>query len=217
MSLLRAHNIHKRFSHPTPTQILNGIDLEVRQGEAVAIVGASGEGKSTLLHILATLEPATEGSIEIAGQQVTPANAAQIRSQCLGILFQAYHLLEEETVLTNVLMPAWINRSRAAARRRALELLDRVGLAHRTHYPARLLSGGEKQRVALARALCNQPLLLLADEPTGNLDQANSQQIHTLLLEGVRQQGHSLLLVTHDKELASLCDRTLQLRNGHLV
>jgi lipoprotein-releasing system ATP-binding protein len=215
--ILRARNIRKRFA----TDLLNGIDLDLHAGEAIAIVGASGEGKSTLLHILATLEPATEGQIEIGGQPVEMANAASIRNEKLGILFQAYHLLEEESALTNVLMPAWIGRFRTQSHQKskqhARQLLERVGLGHRIDYPVKLLSGGEKQRVALARSLCNRPLLLLADEPTGNLDHATSAQIHQLLLEGVRQDQHGLLVVTHDMELAALCDRTYQLRDGKLI
>lgn len=214
--ILRARNIRKRFN----SDLLCGIDLDIHPGEAVAIVGASGEGKSTLLHILATLEPATEGMLEIGGQSVHPANAPLIRNEKVGILFQAYHLLEEESALTNVLMPAWIGRYRSqppqTAKERARQLLERVGLGHRLDAPVKLLSGGEKQRVALARALCNKPLLLMADEPTGNLDHATSVQIHQLLLEGVRQDKHGLLVVTHDMELASLCDRIFQLRNGKL-
>ncbi|HEX2579414.1 MAG TPA: ABC transporter ATP-binding protein [Rhabdochlamydiaceae bacterium] len=213
--ILKAQNISKKFKTPTEVTILNNISLEVSSGETVAIMGKSGEGKTTLLHILGTLEPATSGSIEICGIVASPSNWNTLRNQKIGFIFQAYNLLEDYTVLENVLMPAKI-AGHDTPNQRALELLEEVGLAHRAHFPAKLLSGGEKQRVAIARAFLNDPALILADEPSGNLDHAHSTIIYNLLLGAAQKRGKALVVVTHDRELAALCQKTYFLMDGGL-
>jgi lipoprotein-releasing system ATP-binding protein len=206
--ILKARNIVK--SYPK-LQVLSNISLDVGIGESVAICGRSGEGKTTLLHILGTLEEPDSGEIEIAGRQLTRSNAPLIRNQQIGFIFQAYNLLEDFTTLENVLMPARIAR-RPATRQKGLELLSLVGLTDRADFPAKLLSGGERQRVAIARALCNDPALILADEPSGNLDRANAKKIGELLLS----LNKALILVTHDPDLAALCNRRYLLKDGQL-
>ncbi|MCB1118487.1 MAG: ABC transporter ATP-binding protein [Chlamydiia bacterium] len=212
---LQATQLRKAFTFPTYVDLLKGIDLTVNPGESVAIIGRSGEGKSTLLQILGTLDSPTSGSLAIAGQPVTFANTSTLRNRHLGFIFQSYHLLEDYTVLDNVLFPAKIGR-RSNQKQRALDLLDQVGLSSRAHHPARLLSGGEKQRTAIARAFINDPCLILADEPTGNLDRASADLIHNLLFNCVRLNNKSLILVTHDPTLASLCDQQVELVDGQL-
>ncbi|MES2121930.1 MAG: ABC transporter ATP-binding protein [Chlamydiota bacterium] len=216
--ILIAKNIKKQFLSPTPIDILKGIDLEIYPGESVAITGKSGEGKSTLLHILGTIEKPTSGTLEICGKSTAKTSLPHLRNHCIGFVFQTFHLLEDYTVLDNVLIPARIARipvsKGSPAYQRALDLLERVGLKERAHFLCKLLSGGEKQRAAIARALCNDPALILADEPSGNLDTFHSQAIHSLLLDLVKQMQKSLIVVTHDTELSSLCDRTLHLRDG---
>lgn len=218
--LLRANQITKSFHFPSQVDVLKKIDFEVYPKETVAIIGKSGEGKSTLLHILGTLETPCSGQLEICGHLSSSTSSALIRNQYIGFIFQQSHLLDDETVLKNVLMPAQINRLsthiHSPAYKRAYHLLEKVGLEARAHFPAHLLSGGEKQRVAIARALCNNPLLLLADEPSGNLDNMQSQQVHQLLINLAKTEGKGLVIVTHDLELASLCDRILLLKNGKL-
>jgi lipoprotein-releasing system ATP-binding protein len=219
--ILKAKNISKSFKSPTETTILKSISLEVQAGETVAIMGKSGEGKTTLLHILGTLEPATEGTLEICGLTVTSSNWNYLRNQKIGFIFQAYNLLEDYTVLENVLMPAQIANGAyqdgPTAHQRALELLQEVGLEHRADFPAKLLSGGEKQRAAIARAFLNDPALILADEPSGNLDHANSTIIYNLLLGAAQKRGKALIVVTHDRELAALCKKTYSLLDGVLA
>lgn len=217
---LEAKGLTKQFTEPTEVSILSGVDLEVYSGESVAIMGRSGEGKTTLLHILGTLERASGGSLQICGQEVTRFNVTSIRRNHLAFVFQSYHLLEDYSVIDNVLMPAKINRQAttrdSAAYERALELLKIVNLSHRAHFSTKLLSGGEKQRAAIARALFNDPDLVLADEPSGNLDQETSIIIHDLLLSFSRKQQKALIIVTHNEELAALCDKTYILHAGRL-
>jgi len=219
-AILRARQITKRFLTPVPVEVLKGIDLEVDSGESIAIVGKSGEGKSTLLHILGTLEKPCTGTIEICGQNTADFSLPLLRNQHIGFIFQSYHLLEDETVLDNVLMPAKIARKSihkgSTAYQRALNLLEIVGLESRANFSVKLLSGGEKQRAAIARALCNDPELILADEPSGNLDHAHSQEVHSLLIDLARNFNKSLIVVTHDKEFSSLCNKTLLLKDGNL-
>jgi lipoprotein-releasing system ATP-binding protein len=218
--VLKAKNIHKSFYNPSKTHILRGIDLEVLKGESLAIMGRSGQGKSTLLHILGTLENPCEGSIEIANQPLTSFNKSMIRNKHIAFIFQSFHLLDDYTALENVLMPATIARQNtakgSAAYVRGMHLLESVGLVDRAHYHSKLLSGGEKQRVAIARALCNDPDLIFADEPSGNLDKVTSRMIHDILLGFSKQHGKSIVFVTHDQELAHLCDRAYILRDGAL-
>lgn len=218
--ILKAKGLRKKFEHPNPLLILDGVDLEVARGETIAITGRSGEGKSTFLHILGTLENASGGTLEIAGQKVSRFNLGQIRNQHLGFIFQSFHLLEDYSVLDNVLMPAKIarmsTRLNSHAYRRACLLLEQVGLKERIHYFAKHLSGGEKQRVAIARALCNDPSIILADEPSGNLDKQTAEGIHRLLIDLAKIENKSLIIVTHDLELASLCDKRYVLQLGKL-
>ncbi len=218
--ILKAKDIRKAFQYPVQTQILNGVDLEVSAGETVAIMGRSGEGKSTLLHILGTLESPCQGSLEIAGHDASTFNKTYIRNRHVGFIFQSFHLLEDCTALENVLMPARIARKSiargSAAYSYGMELLEHVGLKHRIDFNVKLLSGGEKQRVAIARALCNDPDILLADEPSGNLDGQNAQAIYDLLFSFVKARGKSLISVTHDTRLAELCQTRYRLLDGRL-
>lgn len=220
-SVLSAEEIRKTFKGPNEVEILKGVSLELFPGQSIAIMGASGEGKSTLLHILGTLEEATSGNLTIAGKSVAKKPPPILRNHHIGFVFQGFNLLEDYTVLQNVLMPALIAGKdigkNGAAYERAWELLKRVGLEKRAHFPAKLLSGGEKQRAALARALCNDPEILLADEPSGNLDHETSSHIHKLLIHSVKTLGKSLIVVTHDSNLAALCDRKLILCDGCLI
>ena len=216
--LLEAVEIHKSFYHPKPVPILKGINLVVHAGETVAIMGRSGEGKSTLLQILGTLEQPCSGSLKINGHSVNGTNKTWLRNQSIGFVFQSFHLLEDYTALENVLMPARIARQSirkgSEAEQKGITLLEKVGLADRAHFHTKLLSGGEKQRVALARAMCNDPALIFADEPSGNLDRQTANMIHDILLGFVQTQGKALILVTHDHELARLCGTRYELHSG---
>lgn len=218
--LLEAKNISKAFYHPSAVHILKDVCLKVCAGDSIAIVGRSGEGKSTLLQILGTLEEPCQGVLSIAGEPVQAGNRSRLRNTKIGFVFQSFHLLEDYTALENVLMPARIAREPtgkgSTAEERALMLLDKVGLADRAYFHTKLLSGGEKQRVALARAMCNDPSLILADEPSGNLDSQTAQLIHDILLDFTQHQQKALILVTHDRELAQLCSQQYELRHGHL-
>lgn len=216
--LLQAKDIKKSFTHPKPFQVLRGVSLDVKAGESIAIMGASGEGKSTLLSVLGSLDHPCEGRLEIAGQVLGPRNRAAIRNHHIGFVFQSFCLLEDYSALENVLLPAKIARKNvrpgSLAYKRGLQLLEKVGLPERAQFPAKVLSGGEKQRVAIARAMCNNPDIILADEPSGNLDHETSEAIHNLLFSFVRDSDKALIVVTHDQKLANLCDKTYQLQGG---
>lgn len=215
--ILSAKNITKRFVRPLNLEILKGIDLDIFPGESVAIMGRSGEGKSTLLQILGTLENPSEGTLNIQGKAASLHTDA-IRNEHIGFVFQSFHLLEDFTALENVLMPAWIGRKTGPhTRTKALELLEKVGLKDRAHHFAKQLSGGERQRISIARAFFNDPDLILADEPTGNLDRITAAEIQQLLLDFAHKSNKALLLVTHDPELAALCKKTYLLQEGKLV
>jgi lipoprotein-releasing system ATP-binding protein len=213
--------LKKSFEHGGRTiDVLRGIDLTLRRGEMVAVVGASGVGKSTLLQVLGTLDLPTSGSIRFDGIDVTkmaPARLADFRNRTIGFVFQFHHLLPEFTAQENCAMPALIaGTARAEAMARAGRLLERVGLDHRrTHRPGEL-SGGEQQRVALARALIMDPKVLLADEPTGNLDTHTGEEIHRLLVELNREHGMTMLVVTHNADLASRMPRRVRMVDGLL-
>ena len=198
--------------------ILQGIDLEVKPAETVALVGASGSGKSTLLSLLAGLDRASEGEIEVAGVRLDSLDEegrARLRAEQIGFIFQSFQLLPGLTALENVMLPAEI-RGLPQARQKASRLLDEVGLADRLHHHPAQLSGGEQQRVAIARAFIGQPALLLADEPTGNLDRHTGDKIADLLFQLNREHGTSLVIVTHDERLAARCARRLHLQGGQL-
>jgi len=205
----------------TPLEVLAGVDLEVRRGEFVSIVGASGAGKSTLLHLLGALDRATEGRLALDGVEyalATDAELGELRNRKLGFIFQFHHLLREFTALENVMMPLLIGgQTDQAAEARARELLDVVGLSERLSHRPAALSGGEQQRVAVARALANDPDVVLADEPSGNLDHAHSERLHDLLASLTREFETALVVVTHNRLLAARADRVLAMEGGRLV
>jgi lipoprotein-releasing system ATP-binding protein len=200
--------------------ILDGVDIEVQAGEAVAIIGASGAGKSTLLHLLGCLDRPTSGEVLLAGSSVAglpQTQLAAVRNRQIGFVFQFHHLLREFTALENVMMPMLIGGTpRTAASGRARDLLEQVGLAARLGHKSSELSGGEQQRVAVARALANRPAVVLADEPSGNLDTHTSAQLHELFFRLRRDHGVALVLATHNHELAARADRVLEVRDGTL-
>ncbi|NSW56418.1 MAG: ABC transporter ATP-binding protein [Armatimonadetes bacterium] len=226
MSQLRdglvVENLTKSFVLPdnTPLTVLDGISLEAEAGDTVAIVGPSGSGKSTLLNIIGGLEPPTNGTVRLGETDVTSLSGAELaryRAQRVGFIFQDHHLLPQLNALENVLVPTLAAPGIDGAEARAEELLDRLGLAARAEaFPARL-SGGERQRVAVARALMNRPGLLLCDEPTGNLDRNTGEQIVALLLELARDEGATVLMVTHNLDQAARMGRTLALSDGKLA
>jgi len=222
MICITARGIVKAYATATgPLEVLRGADLDVSQGEMVAIVGASGVGKSSLLHVLGGLDAFEAGTVSIGGADIhvmTDEARVRYRNRHVGFVFQFHHLLPEFTALENVEMPLRIAGTPAAERRaRAQELLARVGLADRaTHRPA-ALSGGEQQRVAIARALVARPTVLLADEPTGNLDEATAADLHRLLKAMHAEHGLTSVIVTHNPILAAACDRVLRLEGGRLV
>lgn len=218
--ILTAKNICKTYNGPPETQVLKGVCLKVPEASSTAIMGKSGEGKSTLLHILGTLEEPSSGQILIAGEEVKPSNYPKIRSEKIGFVFQFYNLLEEETLLDNLLLPIRIRRlpihKQSFHYARAHDLLAQVGLEERKNLSSKRLSGGEKQRAAIARALIGNPSVILADEPSGNLDSTSSELIHELLLNLTEKEKKSLIVVTHDSNLAKLCHHKYELRNGVL-
>lgn len=218
MALLEARNIHKRY---TALEVLKGVDIEVEKGEIVAIVGSSGAGKSTLLHILGTLDKADGGQIRLAGKDVTQLSGkglAAFRNRHICFVFQFHHLLPEFSALENVCIPGWIaGTPKARVRERAIELLGLLGLKGRLDHKPNALSGGEQQRVAVARALINNPEIVFADEPTGNLDSANARELHQLFFDLRKQFQQTFLIVTHNEELAQLSDRIVHMKDGKIV
>ncbi len=202
-------------------QVLKGVDIDITKGEIVSIIGKSGAGKSTLLHIIGTLDHPDTGSIIINGVDTTLLNKkdlAKFRNETIGFVFQFHHLLNEFTALENVTIPAHINGSNASnADKKAKELLDFLGLKDRMEHKPQELSGGEQQRVAVARALINDPAVIFADEPTGNLDASSSDDLHNLLKKLQAEMGQTFLIVTHNTELAKLSDRTLTMQDGRII
>lgn len=219
---LEAVDVYKRYPGPAGgvLEVLRGVTLTVERGEAVAIIGASGAGKSTLLHIIGALDLPSQGDVRLGGTPIaglSPPELAAVRNRHVGFVFQFHHLLKEFTALENVMMPRMIAGGRPADEAAvARELLASVGLEGRVDHKPTELSGGEQQRVAVARALANEPLLLLADEPSGNLDQHTSHALHDLLFDVRERRGTSMVLVTHNLELAGRADRVLQLTEGAL-
>jgi lipoprotein-releasing system ATP-binding protein len=219
--LLRTDTLCKSFDHKGQTiEVLRDLNFTLQARERVAVIGTSGVGKSTLLHLLGALDQPTSGEIYLEGaplSELTPSELARFRNEHVGFIFQFHHLLKEFTALENVMMPALIARqSRSEATEKAEWWLDQVGLAHRMKHRPSEMSGGEQQRVSLARALINSPKILLADEPTGNLDEQTSAEIHNLLNQVNEEHGTALLIVTHSPELARMMPRQLRMLNGHL-
>ena len=226
--MLEAGNIHKRYDK---LEILKGVDIHITPGEIVSIVGPSGSGKSTLLHILGTLDEADQGYIEIRGVRISIKGADKIRgmnylsgnklaafrNRHIGFVFQFHHLLPEFTALENVCIPGWIGkRPRKEVVQQANDLLKVMGLANRLGNKPQELSGGEQQRVAVARALINNPSIIMADEPTGNLDSSNARELHRLFIDLRDRFNQTFLIVTHNEELAKMCDRILQMKDGRI-
>ncbi|HCK05121.1 MAG TPA: lipoprotein-releasing system ATP-binding protein LolD [Flavobacteriaceae bacterium] len=214
--MVQAKNITKHYGQ---LQVLKGVDLTVEKGEIVSIVGASGAGKTTLLQILGTLDRMDQGSLSINGINPFDLNAkalAQFRNESLGFIFQFHQLLPEFSAVENVCFPALIqNQSMSKAKIRAKELLDYLSLSHRFDHKPGALSGGEQQRVAVARALMNQPALILADEPSGNLDTQNAQELHQLFFDLRKAFNQTFIIVTHNSDLAQMADRQLVMENGN--
>ncbi len=219
---LEARGLHRTYRGVAGPElhILRGVDFTLDRGEAVAIVGASGSGKSTLLHLLGALDRPSAGTVRIGGTDIASLGdegAAQLRNRRIGFVFQFHHLLRDFTALENVMVPALIRGDGLqSARSRATALLGQVGLGTRLGHKPRELSGGEQQRVAVARALVNEPHILLADEPTGDLDTATSREVRDLLFEMKERHGVALAVVTHNRELAAKAERVLRLREGVL-
>ncbi|WP_199768740.1 ABC transporter ATP-binding protein [Sphingobacterium sp. HMA12] len=216
--MLQAKGIHKAYG---ALPILKGVDISVEKGEIVSIVGASGAGKSTLLHIIGTLDKPDQGSIFINGVDIHKLNAKKLsafRNEHIGFVFQFHHLLPEFTALENVCIPAFIHgQGRAEAEAKAKELLDLLGVSHRIDHKPAEMSGGEQQRVSVARALMNDPSIILADEPSGNLDSENAAALHQLFFDLRNKFQQTFIIVTHNEELARISDRTIHMRDGLVV
>ena len=216
--MLTARNIHKAYGD---LMVLIGVDVDIKKGEIVSIVGSSGAGKSTLLHILGTLDKTDTGSIELDNVRVDSLKGkrlAAFRNANMGFVFQFHHLLPEFTALENACIPGWIaGRKRKEVAAEATKLLTALGLASRLDNKPQALSGGEQQRVAVARALINEPKIVFADEPTGNLDSANAKELHQLFFDLRRQFNQTFLIVTHNEELAQMSDRILHMKDGKMI
>ena len=216
--MIKAENIHKSYG---TLEVLKGVSLEVKRGEVVSIVGQSGAGKTTLLQILGTLSAMDSGSLRIDGEEVSAMNDNQLsdfRNRHIGFVFQFHHLLPEFSALENVMLPALIaGRSKREAEQEAVNLLKMMNLSERTTHKPSALSDGEQQRVAIARAIVNHPALLLADEPSGNLDTKNRDEIHSLFFRLREELGQTTVIVTHDDGLASMADRKITMRDGLIL
>lgn len=216
--MIRGVNITKEYNQ---LKVLKNVNLEIEKGEIVTIVGKSGAGKSTLLHILGTLDRPTSGEIYLDGKLSTSLSDSQLntfRNEHIGFVFQFHHLLPEFTAIENVMMPALIKKSsRKESEARAKELLDYLGLSQRTQHKPSQLSGGEQQRVAVARALMNKPLVIFADEPSGNLDTQTSKELHDLFYKLNKELNQTFVIVTHNTELASMANRTIHMQDGNII
>lgn len=216
--MIKATNLVKKFNELT---VLNDVSIDIMPSEIISIIGASGAGKSTLLQILGGLDNPTSGKIFFDDQEMNGFSASELaafRNKNIGFVFQFHHLLPEFTAIENVCMPAFITGvSKSDATKRAKELLSKLGLADRIHHKPSELSGGEQQRVAVARALMNQPKVVFADEPSGNLDSENAQELHELFFKLREEFGQSFVIVTHNKELAQMADRTITMSDGKII
>jgi lipoprotein-releasing system ATP-binding protein len=216
--MIKATGIFKSYND---LKVLQGIDISIETGEIVSIVGPSGAGKSTLLHIIGTLDKADAGYVEINGVKVGELNAkklAAFRNKNIGFIFQFHHLLPEFTALENVCVPAFIgNTGKKEAEKKAQELLEYLGLKDRMNHKPKELSGGEQQRVAAARALINSPTVIMADEPSGNLDTKSATELHSLFFQLRKEFNQTFVIVTHNEELANMADRKLTMRDGNIV
>ena len=219
--MIKASNIHKHYG---PLEVLKGVDIHIQKGEVVAIIGPSGAGKTTLLQLLGTLDSPSKkkkATLEINGQnlqKISEKTLSKFRNKNIGFIFQFHQLLPEFTALENVCIPAFIAKtSKKEAESKALELLNYLGLKERIHHKPSELSGGEQQRVAVARALVNKPAVIFADEPSGNLDSKSAESLHHLFLKLREELGQTFVIVTHNKKLAKMADRTLEMRDGKIV
>jgi len=218
MIILSANNIHKKYG---TVEVLKGVDIAIKQGEIVSIVGSSGAGKSTLLHIMGTLDRADRGDVFLNKENITSLEGKKLsafRNKHIGFVFQFHHLLPEFSALENVCIPGWLStKKKSAVKERAEELLTLLGLKDRLENKPSALSGGEQQRVAVARALINNPDVVFADEPTGNLDSANAKALHALFFDLRRKFNQTFLIVTHNEELAQQSDRMLVMKDGRII
>tara|TARA_R110002072_G_scaffold53426_8_gene141078 strand:+ start:114 stop:764 length:651 start_codon:yes stop_codon:yes gene_type:complete len=216
--MIKAKSIQKRYGE---LEVLKGVSLEISEGEIVSIVGASGAGKSTLLHIIGTLDKPDSGTLSIDGieiEKLRDKKLSEFRNRAIGFVFQFHHLLPEFTALENVCIPAFIaGKSEAEAQSKAKELLEFLGLANRVNHKPAELSGGEQQRVAVARALVNQPAVVLADEPSGNLDSQSAKDLHQMFFDLRDKFNQTFVIVTHNTELANMADRKLEMKDGQIV
>ncbi len=216
--ILQAENIHKHYGN---LEVLKGVSMGINEGEMVAIVGASGAGKSTLLHLLSTLDTIDKGEVYFKNKALSKLSKTELntlRNKTFGFIFQFHHLLPEFTAIENICIPAWIaNTSKKQSATRAMELLERMGLDNRAEHKPSELSGGEQQRVAIARALMNNPSIIFADEPTGNLDSSNAEEVNKLFLDLKKELNQTFVIVTHNEGLAALADRVIHMRDGNLV
>ena len=216
--MITGKNIYKRYGK---VEVLKGVDIEIKKGEVAAIVGPSGSGKSTLLHILGTLDKADMGTVSMNGSEINSLKGkalASFRNKHIGFVFQFHHLLPEFNALENVCIPGWLaGRKKGEVKEKAGELLNILGLSQRLENKPNEMSGGEQQRVAVARALINNPDIVFADEPTGNLDSANAKELHQLFFDLRNKLKQTFLIVTHNEELAKLSDRILYMKDGKIV
>lgn len=216
--MLTATNIYKKYG---TVEVLRGVDVTINKGEVVSIVGPSGSGKSTFLHILGTLDKPDQGDVFLHSQNITRLHGnalSSFRNKYIGFVFQFHHLLPEFSALENVCIPGWLTtKNKTTVKARAVELLRILGLSHRMDNKPAQLSGGEQQRVAVARALINNPEIVFADEPTGNLDTANAKELHQLFFDLRKQFQQTFLIVTHNEDLAQLSDRVLHMKDGKII
>ena len=219
---IQVKDLYKSYRNgPQNVDVIKGLDLEVKQGEVAIIMGPSGVGKSTLLHVIGLLDTPDKGEIIIAGQNISDLDenqVAYVRNKTIGFVFQFHHLLPEFTALENVLIPTMMHKNNDYnTEEYAKQILDLVGLSHRLEHKPRELSGGEQQRVAVARAIINKPSIVLADEPTGNLDKSNGEALYNLMLKLNRELGQTLLIVTHNEHMTANADRLIELEDGKII